>query len=130
MAPNIVMLDYNQEISGSFSMHATPSPIEEGWPFVCKNTTGQYNSCPDYTRMFSRRYNYFKTNQSSCLVYRSLGENFPFQVELNSLASSPMAWHGNGAGKEVFKHKAFESIKCFLQKRDMTLQDYDSTFSG
>lgn len=131
VAPQEVQLDYHQQIAGSFSMHPSPLPVEEGWPFMCKNRTGSYNSCPDKTKMLWRRFNYFKLNKTSCLIYRSVESYTPFAEELNSLSSDPLVWHGNGAGKEVFRNKAYESMQCFLEQRKITSEEYDQTmFSG
>lgn len=96
ISPQEVQLDYHQEISGSFSMHVSPEPVEEGWPFMCKNKTGQYNSCPDKTKFLWRRHNYFRLNQTSCLIHRSVENYTPFHHELSSLSPDPLVWHGNG----------------------------------
>ena len=125
--PGEIALDYHQQIAGSFSMHVSPIPVDEGWPFICKNSTGGHNSCPDKTKMLTRRYNYFRLNASSCLVHRVIDEHTPFKVELQSLASDPLIWHGNGAGKEAFRDKGYSSMKCLLDERGLTMQQYDET---
>jgi hypothetical protein len=123
--PGEIALDYHQQIAGSFSMHMSPIPIDEGWPFICKNSTGGYNSCPDKTKMLTRRYNYFRLNTTSCLIHREVDEGTPFREELLTLAPDPLIWHGNGAGKEAFRDKSYSSMKCFLDQRKMSIQQYD-----
>jgi hypothetical protein len=125
--PQDVQLDYHQEISASFSMHPAAGEEGDGWPFLCKSRLGKYVSCPDKTKLFTRRHNYFRLNESSCLIYRHVDANTPYQEEVNSLASDPLVWHGNGAGKGIFRDKAFQSFKCFLDGRRITVGEYDLT---
>ena len=94
--PTEVALDYHQQISASFSVHASPIPPDDGWPFVCKNRTGELSiSCPIYSNLVNK-FGHYRLNSSSCLIYRHTSSDMPFREELNSLAPDPLIWHGNG----------------------------------
>ena len=112
----------------SYSIHTPNDPPDEpGWPFVCKNRTGEIDtSCPNWT-MKLMRHGHFKVNQSSCLLYRHYWPQMPCKEELESLAADPIIWHGNGAGKRLFMQFGHDAFKCVIDKRNMTEEQYTKT---
>ncbi len=128
VAPQEVQLDYHQEVSASFSLHAPGDPPEPGWPFVCKDRTGKIDmSCPNYT-MLLKRLGHFDVNKTTCLAERRYWAKMPLQEELESLAPDPLIWHGNGAGKRQYQDVGYASFKCFLAKLNMTEADHLNTY--
>lgn len=98
--PDLVALDYHQQVSASFSIHASPIPMDEGWPFVCKNRTGELSpSCPIFTNLVNK-HGHFQMDKITCLIYRSTKGDMPYKEELETLAPDPLMWHGNGKKKE------------------------------
>jgi hypothetical protein len=97
VAPGEVQLDYHQQLAASFSIHTSPDPPDEGWPFACKNRTGLISqSCPIHTNL-ARKYGHFVLNKVNCLIGRAVPDSMPsMKEELESLSGSPLAWHGNG----------------------------------
>ena len=129
IAPEDVALDYSQQLLASFSIHAPGDPPEgPGWPFVCKNKSGKLDtSCPNYTSKLNKA-GHYKLNATSCEIYRNYWNKMPLEEELSSLASNPIIWHGNGAGKRLFQQYGGDAFKCNLNKRNMTETDYENTY--
>lgn len=125
VAPAEVQLDYHQELSGSFSIHASPEPMDEGWPFACKNKTGEISlSCPIFTNL-ARKHGHFVLHQDTCLVGRSTRDGMPYQEELESLSPDPLVWHGAGAGKQSYGHFGYLSYRCFITRKNLTDEQYN-----
>lgn len=96
IAPYTTALDYHQLISASCSIHAPGDPPDEGWPFLCKNRNGTFSfSCHIYNSLL-RRQGHFVLDKFNCLVHRKVWEGMPLKFELETLAMSPLIWHGNG----------------------------------
>jgi hypothetical protein len=128
IAPSEVALDYHQQISASFSMHATGPDGEDGWPFVCKSTRGNFSmSCPNYSPKVVRQ-GHFYTNQSTCNVERQTYKDMFMKTELDSLHKNPVIWHGNGAGKQYSHRFGHETWLCWLKKRNMTQDDWVNSY--
>ena len=129
IAPEDVALDYSQQLLASFSIHAPADPPDDpGWPFVCKNKSGKLDtSCPNWTMKLTRA-GHYKINQTTCTLERHYWKNMPIQEELESLASDPIIWHGNGAGKRLYQQYGGDAFKCNLGKRNMTEADHTNTY--
>lgn len=128
VAPEDVALDYSQQLLASFSIHASSVQPDLGWPFVCKNVSGKFDtSCPNWTVTLSRS-GYFKLNSSSCTLERHLSEGMPLKQELETLATDPIIWHGNGAGKRHFVQFGKDAFNCLLAKRNMTEEAFTDSF--
>ncbi len=84
-------------------------------------------SCVIWTKLLSRQ-GHFTLNDTNCILKRKLWNNMPLQEEMESLATDPIIWHGNGVGKEMFKHYGHAAFKCYLKNRNMTEQDHMNTF--
>ena len=126
--PEDVALDYNQQLLASFSIHCDGDPHEDGWPFVCKKTDGTLsNSCPNWTVLL-QRLGHFYVNTETCHVERKYWPNMPISEQLHTLAPDPVIWHGNGVGKRSFYTFGHGAFKCFLDKRNMTEDNYMQTF--
>ena len=129
IAPQDIALDYHQQLLASFSIHTPNSPPDEpGWPFVCKNQTGQLDtSCPNWTKKLMRM-GHFKLDSPTCQLRRHYFNSMPCGEELESLAPDPIIWHGNGAGKELFVRFGHDAFKCEMKRRNMTEQDHINTY--
>lgn len=111
-------------------------------------------SCHIYTNLV-RKQGHFHVNPSSCMVERRTHEGMVLRDELQTLASDPLIWHGNGkiierslsvpdvtdtsdsmqchvssvgAGKQVYLTFGYQSFKCLLAKRNMTEADHLQTY--
>jgi hypothetical protein len=74
----------------------TGDPPDNGWPFVCRNRTDNYDmSCHIYTNLV-RKQGHFQVNPDTCLVERHVTESMVLREELQTLAPDPLIWHGNG----------------------------------
>jgi len=51
-------------------------------------------------------------------------------TQLETLAPDPIIWHGNGVGKGVFVQLGRQSFRCYLEKRNMTEDDYEYVKMG
>ena len=101
VSPERVAIDYHQLISASCSIHAPGMPPDEGWPFLCKNRNGSLSfSCHIYNNLL-RRLGHFVLDKSNCLVQRTVNDRMTLSVELSTLATEPIIWHGNGKGKRL-----------------------------
>jgi hypothetical protein len=132
--PDNVALDYHQQLFASFSIHAPGDPHEEGWPFACRSldTDDRWAnhvcpSCPNWTKLLNKQ-GFWQFEENSCKVYRKTWDKMPLEKELKTLATDPIIWHGNGAGKWSFYHYAHESYICALRKRDLTQKYYEEHF--
>jgi hypothetical protein len=130
VAPQISALDYHQLISASCSIHAPGDPPDEGWPFLCKNRNGTLSfSCHIWNGPV-RKQGHFAINKETCIAHRKVFSGMVLEEELRSLSSTPLVWHGNGAGKRQCIDLGFESFKCFLKKYSETeeslLQSWDN----
>lgn len=128
IAPEDIQLDYHQQLLASFSINAPAVPHQDGWPFVCKNTTGHVcTSCVVWTKMLSRQ-GHFVLNESNCLLQRKIWPTMPLLEEMESLASDPVIWHGNGEGKGMFKQYGHAAYLCWLKRLNITDAEYLDTF--
>lgn len=126
--PSEVALDYHQQFAASCSIHTVGDKPDEGWPFVCKGRDSKLNlSCQDWTKKLIR-FGHFKLNETSCLPYRNIYPALPEREEIESLATDPVIWHGNGAGKSAFLGLAHHTFHCRLKKANMTENDWMNTY--
>jgi hypothetical protein len=80
----------------------TGDPPDNGWPFVCRNRTDNYDmSCHIYTNLV-RKQGHFQVNPDTCLVERHVTEGMVLREELQTLAPDPLIWHGNGEFGLIF----------------------------
>ena len=129
IAPEDVALDYSQQLLASFSIHASSFKPDIGWPFVCKTISGKLDtSCPNWTMTLSKS-GYFKLNSTSCTLERHLSDEMPLKQELETLASDPIIWHGNGAGKRHFMQFGRNAFNCLLAQRNLTEEAYADLYS-
>ena len=129
IAPEDVALDYSQQLLASFSIHASSVEPDTGWPFVCKAVSGKLDtSCPNWTMALSRS-GYFKLNSTSCTLERNLSEGMPLKQELETLATDPIIWHGNGAGKRHFMQFGRDAFNCLLAQRNMTEENFTNSYA-
>ncbi len=129
IAPEEVALDYHQQLLASFAIHAPADPPDTGWPFVCKNREGKWDkSCVVWTDLLNRQ-GHFSLNSSTCELGRYYWPNMPLQIELETLATDPIIWHGNGVGKNMFKRFGHSAYLCLLKnKYNMTEDEYVSKY--
>lgn len=130
VAPDEVALDYHQQFAASCAIHTVGDEPDIGWPFVCKSKNGTlYPHCRDFTIRLAR-HKYFKVTDDTCHAQRHLTEYTPEREELLTLATEPVIWHGNGAGKREFLSLAHRTFLCSLKKFNLTEKEHWSTFSG
>lgn len=128
VAPQVVALDYHQQLLASFSIHAPGIPHEDGWPFACKAKTGEVcKSCPIWTNLLSRQ-NHFTMDKETCILHRKYWPKMPLEEEMSSLAMDPIIWHGNGVGKRTYYDNGHKVFLCNLEKRNMTVDDHAQSF--
>lgn len=127
---NEVAVDYHQQLLASFSIHAPGDPYEDGWPFSCRTRNEDERwghhicpSCPNWTPLLSKQ-GYFHMNNDDCTIQRKTWKGMPLQTELESLAPTPVIWHGNGVGKKAYYHFAHQAYACGLAKRNITETQY------
>jgi len=132
--PQEVTFDYHQQLLASFSMHAPGTPHEEGWPFVCKGTHGNWTnelcpSCPNWTPQLQRK-GHFYVDKDDCHVKRKMWDGMPMEREVRSLAPDPVIWHGNGAGKRTYYDFGHKSVLCHLEKRGLSMKQFEDFCCG
>lgn len=131
--PDVVTLDFHQQLLASFSIHAPGDPYEDGWPFACKSRDGDDRwahqncpSCPNWTPLLARN-GHFRIDSDSCQVMRRFWDKMPLEIEMKTLAPDPVIWHGNGVGKRSFYHWAHQAFLCSIQKRGLNEKSYIDT---
>ena len=67
----------------SYSIHTPNEPPDEpGWPFVCKNKTGELDtSCPNWT-MKLMRFGHFKVRDCQPLDSMTIYDTMPYTLSL------------------------------------------------
>lgn len=125
VAPQEVALDYHQQLSATFILHAEGSEPEDVWPFRCKTQRGNISlNCPNWTPLLNKL-GHFKMDEDTCYVHRQVWKDIPMSVELATLATHPIIWHGNGAGKHLGIGHGYNSYKCLLHKMyNLTIEEY------
>jgi hypothetical protein len=128
VAPQDVALDYHQQLLASFSINAPAEPHEDGWPFVCKLRNGTVcTSCVVWTKYMSRM-GHFKMDENRCLLRRHLWPGMKLEEEMETLATDPIIWHGNGEGKGMYRQYGHSAWLCYLRTSNMTEEQYLNTF--
>ena len=74
------------------------------------------------------RQGYWTFDEDTCMVKRRLWDGMPLQKELATLATDPVIWHGNGAGKKSYYHFSHQAYLCQLQKRGLSQKVYEEDF--
>jgi len=127
IAPQVVALDYFQQLSSSFSIHAESDPEDpKRWGFVCKRLNGSISHhCPDYTPRMARQ-QFFKIDKDTCLASRqTMNPKISLSQFVNTLAPDPAIWHGNGVGKMVYASVMQMVFDCNVKKHlNMTTEEY------
>ena len=115
VAPDEVELDYHQQFSAGFTLHAEGDEKDDGWPFRCKTRNHNISmSCPDWTKLLTKLGHYI-VDPKTCLAQRKFWDAMPMKEEVDSLAQDPIIWHGNGAGKRVAMDISHHSFICYLK---------------
>jgi hypothetical protein len=81
-------------------------------------------SCTIWNTLLSRQ-GHFYIDQNDCKLKRKIWDKMPLQSEMETLATDPVAWHGNGAGKKLYIHLGHMTYKCFLDKQNITIAQYE-----
>jgi len=63
-------------------------------------------------------------SNDDCTIQRKTWSGMPLQIELETLAPTPVIWHGNGVGKKAYYHFAHQAFLCELTKRNITENQY------
>ena len=74
------------------------------------------------------RQGYWTFDEDTCMVKRRLWDGMPLQKELATLATDPVIWHGNGAGKKSYYHFSHQAYLCQLRKRGLSQKVYEEDF--
>lgn len=130
LKPDIVALDYHQQLLSSFSVHvpALNGEEPERWGFRCKRKNGTISMhCPDYTQKMMRE-GYFHLDQKSCELSRKLPENGALNSYLESISPHTVIWHGNGVGKRVYSKLHQDVFACFLRNHEINLVNWQSSW--
>jgi hypothetical protein len=129
-APAQFALDYNQQLSASFSIHAPQlQEIEDQrWGFVCKRLNGSISMfCPDYTQRLNRN-GFFVLQKKTCRILRKITPSTEFLPYVETLAPNPAIWHGNGVGKRIYQNLMHRVFQCNIEKRSMSEDDYSKAW--
>ena len=122
--PSHIALDYHQQLAASCSIHTVTSVPDIGWPFACKARNGTiYPHCYDLTTRIARS-GYFRIHDYNCIAHRVITLKTPEYTELETIATEPVIWHGNGAGKRAFLDLAHNIFNCYLNKWNMTNKEH------
>jgi hypothetical protein len=125
-----------------FSLHDKDSYQGNNMPFVCSaKTKAKANAktraaakvncpsssmvsyhCADRSKIVMRSF-FFRFNESTCHLYRSTNESRLVKVRpylaraLDNFASSPMIYHGAGAGRPFFKTFSVRMEECITRQK-------------
>lgn len=126
--PELVALDYHQQLLASFSVHApqTGPHFDPNWGFVCKRKNGTFSmNCPDYTMRLNRQ-GFFHLDPDTCHLTRRIKPYTDLGDYVETLSPSPVIWHGNGVGKRIYIPLSDNVFRCEIGKRGMTYQQYQA----
>lgn len=93
VAPHLMAVDYHQQLIGSYFVAATDEPALGS---ICYDREGglAYN-CQSQTPIMYKEGHFIHDNVT-CEAYRRVWQGMPKQLEVESLATRPAIWHGNG----------------------------------
>lgn len=128
--PEAVALDYHQELFGAFSIAAV-TPRNHTVPFVCEvdeapgsGMGGAFHYNCDETTPRVIKHGVYTFDENTCTIVRDASRmkditatSLPIDKAANkvvaTLASDPIIWHGNGAGKRISMQLSQRAVDCF-----------------
>eukprot|EP01041_Mallomonas_annulata_P006473 gene6473-13072_t len=119
--PNIITLDYNQELFASFpSYFAYPGFRNR---YTCKSLNHEIVSTCDETcfectpAMAENELKFLVFDESICSIFRNKSPAPHLLKLLSNLAEDPLIWHGNGLGKDIYNKMTVYMISLRVHHR-------------
>jgi hypothetical protein len=133
VAPGLVAIDYHQQLTGSFAVHASSRrlPSKHVSLTVCRAKNGAVDChCQDMTIRITTLFpTYFHFNESSCSIYRDLQANMQAYQQLGNLASHPVIWQGNEEKRRTYVTLSNQAVNCWLKSSNSTNADNATHYS-